>query len=120
MSRATPQTVAAHLDRELAELNAAGILNEEQMTAALLEAALLLDAASFRFAKTMLENPHHYTHIDTWEDKEAFYRVVTTIRRFGIRTTFRGWPYVELHVGDVFYWTMGYPIRETTLINRKP
>ena len=82
----------------------------------------LLESHAWRYAKTMPETPHWYTIVErNWVgEEESFYRCVQATRLYGERTLFRGWPYVELTLGGHLYWTMGYPVRMTTLINRKP
>jgi len=82
----------------------------------------LLELHEWRYAKTMPETPHWYTLIDRhWSgEEEEFYRCVQAIRLYGERVYFGRWPYVELTLGNFRYWTMGYPIRGTTLVNRKP
>lgn len=78
----------------------------------------LLEAAPWTFAKSMLHNPHHYTLRAKWEDAD-FVWVVETIRAHGYVETFKGRPYTLFAIGGFKYWTMGNPIEETTLINRK-
>lgn len=46
-------------------------------------------------------------------------RFVELIRERGEPRLFRGRTYIELDVDDHFYWTMGAPVSETTLVNRK-
>lgn len=92
----------------------------EQRERELLEVGVILNSRRWKYAKSMPETPHEYTMIE-WVPgrEEEFYRAVETIRRLGERTFFRGWPYIELTIGDHRYWTMGYPVRGTTLINRR-
>ncbi len=71
------------------------------------------------YAKTMPDNPHEYTLRREWADDVFFDAVVTAIRRLGYVTTYRGRQYTQLDMGEHFYWTMGHPISETILINRK-
>lgn len=117
MGKATPHSVAQLLMRELKELG--DPLDGPEREAELLAVQDLLESHPWTFAKTMPQNPHWYTLIKDWE-REAFYRVVASIRRNGEWVEYRGWPYIELPLGEHFYWTMGWPIHETTLINRKP
>jgi len=70
------------------------------------------------FARTMSENPHEYTLRREWED-DAFVRVVRYIREHGYRAVFKGRAYMQLDVNEHFYWTMGAPLDQTILINRK-
>jgi len=78
----------------------------------------VLDAHPWRFAKTMPDNPHDYTLRKQWDDS-LFSRVVQHLREHGYRTWFNGRPYTQYDSGDYFYWTMGAPLSETILINRK-
>ena len=71
------------------------------------------------FAKTMPDNPHWYTLRRKWSSDDEFVEVVRFIRSEGYEHVYEGWPYVQLDVDDHFYWTMGAPIAETILINRK-
>jgi len=79
----------------------------------------------WQFAKTMPQWPHEYT-VRKWRpDRERdFVEFVLLIRRAG---TVKPWPrdakvpryrlmYLELDGWE--YWTMGAPVRETTVINR--
>lgn len=79
-----------------------------------------LEAHPWRFASTMADTPHWYTLIRQWDEIELFYGCVATIRCEGEVRYFRRWPYVELDLGGHVYWTMGYPVLDTTLINRRP
>jgi hypothetical protein len=85
----------------------------------------LLGEQEWIFAKTMPQNPHHYTLRKKWARDEDFVWVVEIIRRHGYKTKFgRSW-YTQLDVNDHFYWTMGARINNpdgspcTILINRK-
>lgn len=79
-----------------------------------------LTDAPYVFAKTMPQNPHWYTLRKRWINDDAFVRVVKFMRAFGYTEYFRGRPYTMLNVNDHKYWTMGAPIPDTILINRKP
>jgi len=72
------------------------------------------------FAKTMPKNPHYYTLKKSWKFPEAFEESVILIRKYGIEEKFRGWPYICFNFDGYKYWTMGSPINQTILINRKP
>lgn len=72
----------------------------------------------WRFAKTMPHNPHWYTLRKEWRDEE-FVRVVQTMRRVGYTEYYQGRRYTMFNVNNMKYWTMGAPLRETILINRK-
>ncbi len=78
----------------------------------------VLESAEYRFAKTMPRNPHWYTLRRTWKDNKLFDEVVKYIRENAYVEYFRGRPYQVFFLGEYKYWTMGAPIKETTLINR--
>ena len=71
------------------------------------------------FAKTMPQNPHEYTLRREWSSDAEFVQVVEYIRARGYKAIYQGRPYMQLDVNDHFYWTMGAPLGETILINRK-
>ena len=75
------------------------------------------------FAKTMAANPHWYT-VRKWKlepaDQDAFDCFVQLIRCYGFDRPFQGKPYRGLDFEGFYYWTMGAPVPETIVINRKP
>jgi hypothetical protein len=71
------------------------------------------------FAKTMPENPHHYTLRKHWEIDEEFAWAVAYLRANGYTAIFRKTRYIQINVNEHFCWTMGAPIHATILINRK-
>lgn len=81
----------------------------------------LLESQTWTFAKTMPKNPHHYVVRERgWRGTDdQFTRAVQYIRDHGYTKRFGGRPYVQINVNDHFYWTMGAPAAETTIINRK-
>ena len=79
----------------------------------------LLLAQQWILAKTMPDNPHWYTLRKLWERDEDFAWTVETIRRYGYEEIYEGRPYTVLNLDDMKYWTMGAPVAETILINRK-
>lgn len=105
---------------------------EEERRAQEERLAALLEAAEWRFAKTMPQNPHWYTLRKTWARDDDFVWAVEQIRLRGYRSKYNGSWYTQLDVNDHFYWTMGWPIGSfdwgwdrlnaggTILINRKP
>lgn len=84
----------------------------------LIKAGQLLQAASWRFASTLPNNPHRYTLLEHW-DAEEFASVAQFIRDAGYKSMFGGKEYTQLNINEYYYWTMGAPIEETRLINRK-
>lgn len=81
--------------------------------------AELLESHRWIYAKTMPENPHHYTLRKEWGNEEDFIFVVNYIRQHGYKAYFKGRAYIQLDLNGQFYWTMGAPIPQTILINRK-
>jgi hypothetical protein len=79
----------------------------------------LLVAQQWVYAKTMPDNPHWYTLRKQWQRDEDFAWTVQTIRRYGYEEIYEGRLYILLNVDGMKYWTMGAPVEETILINRK-
>jgi hypothetical protein len=73
---------------------------------------------SWTFARTMPQNPHEYTLRRNTTDA-AFEAAVRYVREHGVMEEFWGKPYRTLYFRDHKYWTMGAPLVETILINRK-
>lgn len=72
----------------------------------------------WRVASTMPTNPHEYTLRDEHSDG-AFDAAVRYIREHGRIEYYAAEPYKTLYCGDHKFWTMGSPLQETVLINRK-
>jgi hypothetical protein len=84
------------------------------------EAENYILSVKWQFAKTMPEIPHEYTVADWNTDKvESFYDFVKYIRKYGEDESFYEKKYRYLEIGGHKYWSMGEPVKETTLINRK-
>jgi hypothetical protein len=73
----------------------------------------------WHFARTMPQNPHEYT-LRRNASKKDFDAAVRYIREHGVLEQYRGFPYKTLYFEEHKYWTMGFPLHETILINRKP
>jgi hypothetical protein len=76
----------------------------------------------WREATTYRETaPHEYT-VREWEVGEPanrdFDQFTTFIRRFGYADFFHRLRHLYWVVGEFKYWTMGWPVEETTVINR--
>ena len=54
----------------------------------------------------------------TWENDEEFVACVQFIRDHGNVEYFWGKPYTKLEHGGYKYWSMGYPLDVTIIINR--
>lgn len=83
----------------------------------------LLESHEWVFAKTMPQNPHWYTLRRKWADDQAFAEAVQFIRQYGRRETYPPGSrnrYTVMVMGGFKYWTMGWPVEKTILINRKP
>jgi hypothetical protein len=95
---------------------------------------LLFNRAQWRFATTMIDNPHSYTLRRRWDwpgGDDDFQWAVATIRIIADREKFppsgpaARW-YTVLHMRGAKFWPMNYPINYsdgrpcTILINRKP
>ena len=77
----------------------------------------LLEAHPFRFAKTMPKHPHWYTLRKEWDELE-YMAVALYIRDEGYRETWWGKTYTYLDIGEHRYWTMGYQLGSTTVLNK--
>ena len=77
----------------------------------------LLNEGSWRFAKTMKQHPHEYTLKENW-NKEDFIKCVKYIRKFGVWGNFFKVPIKYFYTKEYKYWTMGYGLDQTKLINR--
>jgi hypothetical protein len=101
-------TNAADIEKELALASKDGFTPEA-----------FIAGSTWVFAKTMPNNPHEYTVVrrtalrDDW-----FFHFVAYIRKHGFKARYGNNTYSYLVVGDWKYWTMGWPVRSTTLINR--
>lgn len=80
--------------------------------------ARLLTTCRWVFAKTMAQNPHHYTLRKEWLDGD-FTGTVELMRAHGYVEKFAGRPYTQFNVNCFKHWTMGAPIEQTILINKK-
>jgi hypothetical protein len=69
-------------------------------------------------AKTMPQNPHQYCLRKKWKGDMTFVEIVNAMREYGYVEWFYSRQFMVYNVGEFKYWTMGYPIEVTTLINR--
>jgi hypothetical protein len=79
-----------------------------------------LESHDWRFAKTMPRWPHWYTLRERWEDDAEFVWCVEQIREHGFTEVWGGREFRAFALNGWKYWTMGSPIEQTKLINRKP
>ena len=75
---------------------------------------------TWTFAKTMANIPHWYIVKDrlSQDDRILFEEFVQYIRDNGIYARFWKYNFPYLHHDGFYYWSMGEPIKETTIINR--
>lgn len=81
--------------------------------------------SSWRFADTMATIPHEYTVKETGDGRgtalsiESFEWFAAYVFEHGERGQFRDFePQNYLAIGPYYYWTMGAPNDDTTVINR--
>jgi len=84
-------------------------------------ATAIISKVKWQFAKTMPQNPHEYTK-RAWSQElgieDEFEWFVMAIREHGTPEKFGKAKYIYLKVDDYKYWTMGWPLEKTIIINR--
>ena len=94
--------------------NEPGITHEE-----LFRVAELIEQHPFQFAKTMPEIPHWYSHKKNWPDPYEYEEVVRLVQTYGYNRRWKNRKYYRsLTLNGHYYWTMGAPVDETTILNR--
>ncbi len=78
-----------------------------------------LSSQRWIYARSRADNPHEYCLRREAGDEATFEQVVEHIREWGSWYPWWGRWYLQYVAGDHVYWTMGSPIPETVLINRK-
>jgi hypothetical protein len=72
-----------------------------------------------RWQRGKADPSHEYTVREWVPDNETdFERAVLVIRELGAAAMFWSQTYIYLRIDGIKYWTMGSPVRETTVINR--
>jgi len=71
------------------------------------------------FARSRASNPHWYCLRRNAGDEAIFERIVEFIRERGVPYLWWERHYLQYVAGEWAYWSMGSPIQETSLINRK-
>lgn len=72
-----------------------------------------------RWQRGKADPSHEYTVREWVPDNETdFERAVLVIRELGAAAMFWNQTYTYLCIDGIKYWTMGSPVRETTVINR--
>jgi len=78
----------------------------------------ILKRATFQEAKTMKNIPHHYTLVQTWKSRAEFEELVQFMRDNGVEERFFSRTFTYYYANGYKYWTMGFPLNQTRLINR--
>ena len=79
----------------------------------------MVDRCKWTFAKTMPFAPHEYIVRDRCSlTTEEFEYLVKMQRERGVKERWGKYNNSYLYIDDYKYWTMGAPIKETTVINR--
>jgi hypothetical protein len=78
-----------------------------------------IERAPWTFASTMPETPHEYTKRGQMPDAE-FDWFIGHIREYGVRmrSPVSSHYYIYLVAGGHKYWTLGWPVEQTTILNR--
>jgi hypothetical protein len=76
----------------------------------------LLKKAKFKFALSMPNIPHEYSHREKWEVDKDFCDVVQFIRDNGVKEKFFKKTFIYYYLDQYKYWTMG---NELSYTNRK-
>ncbi|MDR0407954.1 MAG: hypothetical protein LBH45_03430 [Campylobacteraceae bacterium] len=70
-------------------------------------------------ARTRLKNPHAYCLRKNFINETDFEKFVLLIREHGYKTVWRDkQTYICLDIDGYRYWSMGFPLEQTILINR--
>ena len=81
------------------------------------DARQFIAGAKWQYAKSMPQWPHEYT-LRGWNDERAFEEMIHYILHWGESRKQVHWKRIYLDVDEHYYWWMGAPIREATVINR--
>jgi hypothetical protein len=76
-----------------------------------------LEIQEYRTAKSE-RNPHQYCLREFWKGDASFIQIAEIIRMYGYVEWFWKKPYMMLNIGEYQYWSMGWPLEVTVLINR--
>lgn len=79
-----------------------------------------IDSVRWKFAKSYSKTaPHAYT-VREWDEErdDDFVRAVSIIRTYGYPERYWSKIHYYYQVDDLKYWTMGYPLHITKIINR--
>ena len=81
------------------------------------ELKAFVDEQTWTFAKTMPKWPHEYI-VRERVDEDLFVQLVQHIREYGYEGRFYSRKITYFDEDGMVYWTMGRPIKETTIVNR--
>lgn len=76
-----------------------------------------VDNEAWTFAKTMPKWPHEYL-VRERVDSSLFEDLVRHVRQYGTPGPFYEHTHTYFAEDGLWYWTMGEPVEETTIINR--
>ena len=65
-----------------------------------------IELAPYQFAKSMPDNPHQYTLIENWSQKEAYQEIVDFINRNGREELFYKKTFRYYRYGEFKYWVI--------------
>ena len=82
------------------------------------ELLAFVQAAGWKFAKSMPQTPHEYTLRREAKDEDLLERVVIHIRQVGYHKKWGKATYSYLDIDGWEYWTIGVPLEATIIINR--
>lgn len=75
-------------------------------------------AHEWKFAKTMAKIPHWYVVREKCRDDMEFQNAVEFVRKHGEPRRFWKQIYIYYDFDGHSYWSMGFPLDETTILNR--
>jgi hypothetical protein len=79
----------------------------------------MLSSKSYKFAKTMPNDPHAYAMFYQFDNRPQFEKVVQFMRDNGVKEHWKyGKYYIYYYLDGYKYWTMGFDLPTTKLINR--
>ena len=97
-------------------------LLEEPSAAELASARQFIAERKWREAVTYRKTAPHEYIVRKWESDEQggqdFDRFITSIRRFGYADFYYSVRHIYWAIDEHKYWTMGWPVEQTTVINR--
>jgi hypothetical protein len=83
------------------------------------ECRTFIGKQTWTFAKTMPKIPHCYIVKAKVASDEDFERFVATIYQKGTVKPWGRYNHTYYEIDGMNYWSMGYPVKETTIINQQ-